>query len=202
MVVGLTGGIGTGKSTALRIFSKMGADVMSADEVAREIVKKGESAYNEIIDVFGETILDENKEVDRKALAKIVFSDVSARKKLEDITHPKIMKKMMDFAESYRKNKKNSSRIAILEIPLLYECKFDVQVEKVIVVSSEQETSIGRLTKERGLSDEDVKARINSQMPIEQKEDMADFVIKNNGSLEKLESEVSIVWGKLLEMVG
>jgi dephospho-CoA kinase len=196
-VIGITGGIATGKSSVLAMLAELGAEVLSADEVAREVLAKGSEAYLEAIERFGESILKSNGEIDRAALGAIIFSDAQARSDLNDITHPPIIVRIRERIERFRANPPAAGSVLAVEIPLLVECGLEETVDAVLVVAAEHETQVSRLTRRRGVSVTEANRRIAAQMPIERKIECADWVIYNDGSLESLESSVRAVWGEI-----
>ena len=196
-VLGITGGIGTGKSTVLKIFAELGAETLSADDIAREVLAKGSPAYYDALDYFGNNIITDDGEIDRRALAEIIFKDSNARKALDNITHPRIISQTQSRIDCFRSNPPEPNAVLAVEIPLLIECGLEDMVDEVLVVAAEQETQLNRLTNRSGLSDEEAIRRIESQMPIEQKISKADRVIWNDGSLQSLESSVKLVWNEI-----
>jgi dephospho-CoA kinase len=194
LVLGVTGGIGTGKSTVLSILAKLGAATMSADEIAREVLAKDTSGYHETIQHFGRSILAENGEIDRAALGAIVFADSDARAALNSITHPRIIELMYDRIADYRRAHLSPSDLLAVEIPLLIECGLEGLVDQVLLVAAEQETRVGRLTSSKGIARGEAESRIASQLPIREKLSHAHWVIWNDGSLHDLEEQVASIW--------
>lgn len=197
LVVGVTGGIGTGKSTVLGMLAKLGAVTLSADDVAREVLSKGSAAYGEAVVTFGEGILAPDGQVDRAALAKIIFDDSAARQTLNDITHPPIIAEIERRIESFRKGPPTVGAVLAVEIPLLVECGMEGAVDQVLLVAAEQETQLGRLIDRSKITDEEAFRRIEAQMPIECKLSRADRVIWNDGTLESLEESVRRYWDQI-----
>lgn len=197
IVLGITGGIGTGKSTVLKIFADLGAETLSADEIAREVLAKDTPAYYDTVERFGRSILTADGEIDRRVLGEIVFNDVSARKELEDITHPRIIAQTQERINQFRSNPPASDAVLAVEIPLLIECGLENIVDEVLVVAAEQETQLNRLISRSGLTAEEALRRINAQMPIDEKIKRADRVIWNDGSLECLESSVRSIFKEI-----
>lgn len=197
VVLGVTGGIGTGKSTVLEMLSRFGAGIVSADLIAHEIIRPGMPAFAEIVERFGESIIGEDGEIDRRALGEIVFSDSRARKDLENITHPRIMQRVEEIIERFRANPQPQSVLAV-EIPLLYECGLEKTVDKVLLVAAEQQTQVNRLTSRSVMSKEQAIRRIQAQMPISEKLKRADYVIWNDGDLKSLELKLRSIWAEIL----
>ncbi len=198
VVIGITGGIATGKSTVLDIFRKLGAQTLSADTIAHEILTKGSPAYCEVIERFGKDVLDLNGEIDRARLAKTIFENGVARKTLEEITHPRIISQMKRHIDDFRASHLSPHDVLAVEIPLLYEAGLESIVDKVVVVAAEQETQLNRLTTRSGISKDEALRRIESQMPIERKIKSADWVIWNEGNLHSLEESVKHIWDEIL----
>jgi dephospho-CoA kinase len=180
LVIGLTGGIASGKSTVSNLFKEMNITVVDADVEARLAVMKGEIAYFKIITEFGEEILLANGEIDRQKLGSIIFHQAEKRKILNEITHPEVRKRMRDQVEMA---KKNSEEVVVLDIPLLFESKLTYMVDKTLLVYVNDDIQLKRLIERNNLSVEDAEARIRSQMPLSDKIKLADAVIDNNGSI-------------------
>lgn len=180
MLIGLTGAVCSGKSLVSGELARLGCRVVDADAVAREICARGEYAYNEIIAAFGDGILKDDKSIDRKALGKIVFSDPVKLKTLGDITHPMIRRRIRERIEEIRGADKNA--IIVLDAALLIENKLHKEVQKVIVVWADEKTIIARLARRNNLSEKEAILRIRSQMPLNEKKRLADYLIDNNGS--------------------
>jgi dephospho-CoA kinase len=189
-VLGLTGGIGSGKSLVAQIFRDLGAEVIDADQLAREVVEPGQPALQEIAATFGRQVLLPDGRLDRGALAGIIFSDPTARAKLNAITHPPIRERM----EALVAARKSRPGLLILDIPLLYENGRVDAVEKVIVVWVDADTQEGRLRRRDGLALTDARQRIHAQMPLDAKRDRADHVIDNSGSLEETRRQVEAIY--------
>lgn len=197
IVLGITGGIGTGKSTVLQMLHNLGALTVSADEISHEIMQKDTPAYNDTVQRFSREILRQDMEIDRAALAHIVFNDAQARKDLEEITHPRIIDRINQHIQSFRNNPPFPDSVLAVEIPLLIECGLEGIVDKVLLVGAEQETQICRLTNRRGVSREEAISRIQAQMPLEYKIKCADWVIWNDGDLSSLEQSVKHFWEEI-----
>ncbi len=193
-VLGLTGGIGTGKSTVATLLREFGAKIVDADQIAREIVRPGQSAWQGIVDTFGPHILKADKSIDRKKLRKIVFKDKGARRKLESITHPKIR---VTAQERIEKLAAEGAEIVVYEAPLLYENKVHLWIRPVILVACDSATQKKRLHDRDGLSANQIEQHLKAQMPLEAKRKLADFVIENVGNLEDLRRQVKEVWEKI-----
>ena len=190
--LGLTGGFCTGKTTVLNMFSSLGAKTLNADAITYRLYKKGTRIYKQLVKEFGNQILNSNKEIDRRKLSKIVFSSQRKLKKLEEIVHPQIIKIIKDFLK--RDNKKE---IKIVEVPLLFEKKLEGLFDYIICVSSYKKNSIERAKKRLEVPIQEIKKRIDLQIPLREKEKKADFVIKNNKDLESLKKEVEKLWRRI-----
>ena len=181
LLVGLTGGVATGKSTVATIFKQCGAVVIDADELARDVVKPGKAAWREIVNVFGTIVLNPDRTLNRRALGAIVFNNRSKLRRLERILHPRVEREQARLTRQAAR--KNPDAIAIYDVPLLFEAGVDKRVDKIIVVTADRETQIARLKKRNGLSRAEAIRRISSQMPLAKKIQRADHVL--NGTLSR-----------------
>ncbi|ORX96929.1 dephospho-CoA kinase [Basidiobolus meristosporus CBS 931.73] len=193
-VVGLTGGISTGKSTVSRMLSEAGYPIIDADLIAREILYPGKPAYNKIVKTFSTEILQANGEIDRAKLGALVFSDESARKKLNSCTHPYVKRRMVELVLYYYVT---GHSLVFLDVPLLYEAKLDKFVSCVVVVYCSTEAQLQRLIKRDGSTAEAAQDRINAQMSIEEKKGLADIVIHNTGTIQETQEQVKALLHKL-----
>jgi dephospho-CoA kinase len=198
VVIGVTGGIAAGKSTVARMFAGLGADSVDADAIARETLSAGSEAEAEVNAAFGPAIIDADGNIDRGKLADIVFSDDSAREKLNSITHPRIIRALEDRIKAFRASA-GPREVLIAEIPLLVEANLVGMVDKVIVVVAEQRAQQSRLQMRSALSEEQVERRIRSQMPACQKAEHADWLIDTNGALQDTACQVKRIWDQLQE---
>jgi dephospho-CoA kinase len=189
-VLGLTGGIGSGKTMVGEMFAQLGAEIIDADQLAREVVEPGQPALHEIVERFGPDILDAGGRLDRGKLGRIVFADAAARMALNALTHPRIRERM-EAAVSARKDRQG---VLILDIPLLFENARTALVEKVIVVWVDPETQLHRLLERGGLTAEEARMRIAAQMPLDQKRGLADHVIDNGGSPAETRRQVEAIY--------
>jgi dephospho-CoA kinase len=180
LVIGLTGGIASGKSTVSRMLLELNIPVIDADVEARNVVEIGEKAYQQIINTFGHEILLDNGEINRTKLGGIVFHDEEKRMQLNSIVHPAVRERMNSLKEQLIMEGKQA---IILDIPLLFESKLTHMVEKTILVYVKRETQLQRLIERNQLTEDEANARINSQMPLDDKLTLADKVIDNNGTL-------------------
>lgn len=177
LTIGLTGGIASGKSTVTKMIRELGIPVIDADQIARDVVKMGEEAYNQIIQAFGQEILQEDGEIDRAKLGAIVFHNEQERKKLNAIVHPAVRRRMLAEKEAYVQK---GAKTVVLDIPLLFESELTHLVDKTIVVYVDDDVQLERLMKRNGFSKEEALARIQAQMPLREKVKKADAVIDNN----------------------
>jgi dephospho-CoA kinase len=194
-IVGLTGGIGTGKSTIAAMFKKRGAYIIDYDELARVVVEPDKPAWKDIVEFFGASILKPDRAIDRAKVGEIVFADKRKRKILESFIYPRLgeeyARRIQDIEE------KDPEAIIIADVPLLIETSMQGMFEKVIVVYAPREQQLQRLIDRDGFARESALKRLDAQMPIEEKVKCADFVIHNTGSPEEAEAEVDEVWKTL-----
>jgi len=193
-IVGLTGGIATGKSTVASMLRELGAEIVDADELAREVVKPQQEAWKEIVEAFGAGILRKDKTIDREKLRKIVFADTTARKRLESITHPRI-RALAD--ERIQRLTAEGADAIVYDAPLLFENQIHLWIRPVILVAADPQTQKQRLRERDRLSEREIQQRLEAQMPMEKKRKLADLVIENNGDLEELKRQVQSVWEKI-----
>jgi dephospho-CoA kinase len=193
LVVALTGGIGSGKSTVGALLAQRGAVVIEADALAREVVEPGKPAYTAVTERFGGGVLTADGTIDRAALAAVVFADEAARKDLEAITHPAIGAAMLERLAAQA----DSERVVVLDIPLL-SAKNRMGAKAVIVVDCPEEVAVSRLVAHRGFDAEDAWRRVAAQLSREERRALADWVIDNSNGRELLASEVERAWQWLL----
>ncbi len=183
-VVGLTGGIGTGKSAALRTFEGLGASTVSLDQIAKEQAKPGRDAYKRIVKDFGTCILKNDGTIDRALLGRVVFSDKRARAGLERATHPLILKEMKQLVGRMR-------GLVVVDVPLLFEKKLQKNFDATIVIACAPQKQLKRIIKRDGLEPKEARLRIKAQMPLSKKLSMADVTIHNDKDLPALEKKIN-----------
>ena len=194
-IIGLTGGIGSGKSTVARRFAELGASVYSADAIARLALEPGTSCYQKAIAAFGDSILSPDGRIDRKALAKIVFSDEQKRKLLNEIIHPYVIEQLFSRAEAELSN--TSGALVIFDIPLLFESGLDARMDRTVTVACEEAERVRRIVRRDRVTPEHALLRIRAQLPEEEKRRRADYVLENNGSLNDLLRQVDALYETL-----
>jgi dephospho-CoA kinase len=194
-IIGLTGGIATGKSTVSAILSEAGAIIIDADRIARSVVKKDLPAYREIVDYFGTDILMPNGEIDRNVLGDIIFNDPAKKEHLNSIVHPRVQKEVNRQLKQIERTQPKS--VVILDIPLLIEAGMHDNINDVIVVYAPEHIQIKRLVQRDHLSEADALARVRSQMPIEEKKKKATFVIDNSGPIENTRKQTLDLFKRL-----
>ncbi|MED3571329.1 dephospho-CoA kinase [Cytobacillus praedii] len=193
IVVGLTGGIASGKSTVSSILIEKGITVIDADIEARLAVENGEEAYYEIVRQFGDEVLLTDGSIDRGKLGSIIFHNQEKRLMLNNIVHPAVRKRMIEKKEMAIDNGK---RLIIMDIPLLFESKLTFLVDKTLLVYVDETVQLDRLMERNQLSKEDAIARIRSQMPLKEKIHLADAVINNNGTIEETKKQLGDILKK------
>jgi len=191
LVVALTGGIGSGKSTVGQIFAQLGATVIDSDQLARDVIERGSIGFNEVVAKFGDEIL-KNGDIDRQILASLIFKNPAKRSELEQITHPLIRKAFAKVVSSALPDS-----IVINQIPLLVESNHDYRFDHIITVSASESIRIERLIK-RGLTNEQIKQRMQAQATDQMREDIADSVVVNEKSEQEITDQVEKIWEQLL----
>ncbi|WP_432363979.1 dephospho-CoA kinase [Sporosarcina sp. UB5] len=187
MIIGLTGSIATGKSTVSRMLRQKGYPIVDADEIARLVVKPGSPVLNRIAEEFGSDVLLPDGSLNREKLGSLIFNDEEKRKTLNGIVHPAVRMEMIRQKEDWLAKGANT---VVMDIPLLFESKLQSYVDKIIVVSAAPAVQRSRLIARNGYSPDEADARINSQLPIIEKEKGADAVINNNGTIDETEKQL------------
>lgn len=191
MYIGLTGGIGSGKSTAARMFADLGAVVIDADAIAKEVLEPGQLGYESVINGFGDDILDSSGNIDRAVLANKVFGDGDKLKDLEEIVHPAVASRVLEIRESLPEGV-----TVIYDTPLLIEKHLQHQFDQIVVVLAPEALRTQRLL-DRGLLQNDIAARMLNQATDEQRRASANFCIENMGTLPELRAQVANVWNEI-----
>lgn len=198
LLLGVTGSIGTGKSTVAKMLEELGAPIIDFDVLSRIVVEPGKPAYKDIVSFFGEQVLNEDKTLNREKLREIVFKDMEKRKKLESFTHPRIGEEFIMRVEEFSKDKKNI--IIQVVIPLLIEAHMQAVFDHLLMVYAPEEVQLKRLM-ERDNINEDLAMRIiRSQMPVEEKKGYCDLIIDNSGTLEETQRQVEDLWQTLTDI--
>jgi len=188
ILVGLTGGVATGKSTVAKMFKQCGAVVIDADELAHEVVKPGKPAWREIVNIFGKTVLNADRTINRRELGAVVFRNHTKRRRLERIIHPRVAREQQRLTRQAAR--KNPKAVVIYDVPLLFEAGIDKRVDRTIVVTANRETQIARLKTRNSLSRTEAIQRIRSQMPLSKKIRLANIEI--DGTLPARQAMQSI----------
>jgi dephospho-CoA kinase len=194
-LVGLTGNIGSGKSTVAQLLSERGATIIDADVLARRAVEAGTEAYRAIVERWGTSILGADAMLDRGALRRIVFSEASELEQLNAIVHPEVERMRAGLVERARQR---GDQLVVCDIPLLFERRMTERFERIVLVDAPRPVRLERLVRERGLRETEAMDMIVAQMPAELKRARADFVIDNDSSLTALDQRVADVWSALL----
>lgn len=192
ITIGLTGGIGSGKSTAAKILAELGAPAIDADKVGHEIYQPGTPAYRELIDAFGEGILASDRTIDRRKLGPIVFADPAALKRLNAIVHPKMFARMGEMVAAMRRG--GETRPIVIEAAILIEANWQPLFDEVWLVTASRDRVIERVERDRGLKPEQTEARIRAQLSDDERRKYATSVIRNDGTLEELRAAVTRLW--------
>jgi len=196
LVVGLTGNIGSGKSTVAHMLSERGATIIDSDVLARRAVEMGTAAYDKIVARWGSAVLAPDNHLDRGALRRIVFSDPQELERLNEMVHPAVEAFRVRLVEDARRR---GDRVVICDVPLLFERHMTSTFHPIILVDAPRPLRLERLVQERGLRETEAMDMIAAQMPAELKRAGADYVIENNGTLTQLERRVDDVWASLVD---
>jgi dephospho-CoA kinase len=189
-VIGLTGGIGCGKSLAAQYFAELGAIVIDADQLARAAIERGSEGFDEVLTIFGDSILS-NGDIDRRALGEIVFRNPAQKKRLEEIVHPFVRRQFEEAVSSL-----TGDQVLVYEIPLLVETGAQERFDVVITVESSLDNRMARL-RQRGMHVSEIEGRIAAQASREQRIEAADFLIENDGDEDELLRQVENIWDSL-----
>jgi dephospho-CoA kinase len=195
ILVGLTGGVATGKTTVAKMFKRHGAVVVDADVLARQVVEPDKPAWREIVRTFGPHILNADRTLNRHALGQLVFGNRAKLRRLEHIIHPRVARLQAKLTRAAAK--KNPKAVAIYDVPLLFEAGVDKRMDKIIVVTADETTQIRRLRNRSYLSRAQALCRINSQMPIGKKIKLADYLIDGTLPLSQVRKQVGQLYREL-----
>lgn len=200
LVIGLTGGIGSGKSTALRVFKRLGAHVIDADRLARKVVAPGKQANREIRQRFGSSVFHKNGCLDRKKLARKVFNDKKALRSLNAIIHPRVKEMEEELISAIGKKHKNA--IVVVDAPMMIEAGFHRAKELLVVMDCSEENQIKRVLKSGKFTLSQAMSRIKAQMPTAKKKKFADYLIENNGTIHDCRKNAETVFRTILSEKG
>jgi dephospho-CoA kinase len=189
LMIGLTGGIGAGKSSVAARLAELGAMVIDSDRLAREVVAAGTAGLTEVVEAFGPEVLTEAGELDRAAVARLVFADAERRRRLEQIIHPRVGARVVEIVAAAPRDS-----IVVNDVPLLVEAGMAKAYHLVIVVLASEQTRIARLRRDRGMPEAEARARLSAQASDAQRREVADIVIDNNGTLADLHAAVDAAW--------
>jgi dephospho-CoA kinase len=198
LVIGVTGGIATGKSTVTGILVELGATLFDCDKISRKILEPGKPAWEDIVSLFGKDILLEDETINRKKLGNIVFNDSNKRRQLEEIQHIRILAEIARLVEEHVSH--NPNAIILVDVPLLIEVNWQAAFRKVLIVYITADEQINRLMERDNIDQETAMKIIRSQMGIEEKRDYGDFIIDNTGSLEETRKEVTEFWKTIVSL--
>jgi dephospho-CoA kinase len=190
MIIGLTGSIATGKSTVANMLKDYGLPIVDADEVARQVVEPGSETLAKIAEAFGVEVIKEDGTMDREKVGAIIFHQPEKRQVLNSIIHPAIRSEMLRQRDEYVAN---GAANVVMDIPLLFESKLQHFVEKILVVSVQEETQLARLMERNGFSEEEARVRISTQLPISVKVAGADAVVYNDGTIESSKEQLDVI---------
>ena len=195
LVIGVTGGVGTGKSTVAAMFKRLGAVVLDADAIAHQVMEPKRVAWRQIVGAFGEEMLNEDQTVNRKRLAARVFHDEPARKRLEQIIHPPVLRAITRELGRLRRARWHPA--VVLDVPLLVEVGAHRLVDALVVVTAPPQLQRQRLRRQHGWSEEEINARIAAQWELSSKADLADYVVDNSDGVDATRTQVKHIWNQL-----
>lgn len=199
LIVGLTGGIATGKSTVATFFKDANIPVIETDPIAKSVMVKGSDVYNAVLETFGEQVLLSNQEINRKALGQLIFADETAREKLNAIVHPAVKSIMLKEIE---KCELEGKKLIVVDVPLLFEAGFDAHVDVSLVVCTEEDVQLKRLMDRDGIEKGYALKKIKAQMPLALKKEKADYVLDNSASILSTKKAFSDILEALKERAG
>ncbi len=192
-ILGITGGIGSGKSLVAKMFEELGATVVDADKIAREILEPNGRAFNNVVDFFGKVILKEDHSIDRKLLASMVFADSEKLNRLNQLTHPAV------FEEMKEQIAKAETDLVCLDVPLLFTCDFPIPCHKTLAVIASDDIRINRVMNRDGCAKEDAEARMKKQLSNEEFQEKADVCLWNNGTIDDIKEKVLEIYYDIME---
>ena len=198
LLVGLSGGIGAGKSTVARLLERRGAVVIDADQLAKDAIAKGTPGFDDVVDAFGPEVVGPDGDLDRAALAARIFADPSEKATLEGIVHPEVASRFGQRVQEFRE----TDRVVLYVSPLLVELGLAPAFDVVVVVTASPHLRISRVASDRGLSPDEVRSRMAAQATDEQRMEVADVLIDNDGSLAELEPQIERLWADLVARAG
>ena len=198
LLAGLTGGMGSGKSTVGKLFQSLGAYVLDADEICRSLVEFGRPAWQEIVDLLGNGIIRSDQTLDRQKIADIVFNASEKKIELESILHPRVIEEEQAIYRDILKD--DPGALVIIDAALLIESENYRKVDKVIVITCNEETQLHRIMAKNRFSREDAERRLQQQMPLEEKIKFADYVLHNDSGLSELEEKVEVLFHQLKQL--
>lgn len=201
LIVGLTGGIVGGKSTVASMFKDLGVKIVDADKLGHSVILPYRPAWKKIIRLFGKDFLRKDLTIDREKLGKIVFTNQTLLKKLNEITHPEIIKLIKKEINLAKNKTCSQEKVLIIDAALIYEAKIDRLMDKIIVVYIDEDEQVKRLIRRNNLSKEEALHRIKSQMSTKEKVKMADYIIDNSSSLDKTKKQVEKIWKNLVSRI-
>ncbi len=196
IVIGLTGGIGSGKSTVTGFLADLGAEVMDADKIGHELLQPDTETAKAVIVAFGQDIVKPDGEIDRAELGKKVFGDPEALKRLNAIVHPSLLQRLVDRVEEQRGT---GTKVVVVEAAIMIEAGWQSLADETWVTLAPEDTVVGRVMAAKGLTEDQVRARIRSQMPVEEKAKLATVIVDTQGSLEEVRGRVEELWQSLQE---
>ncbi len=197
-VIGVTGGIGTGKSTVAAMFKQLGATVIDADAIAHRVMEPKRLAWRAIVNTFGQEVLNDDETINRARLAATVFHDPARRKQLEEIVHPRILREIRQQIGRLRKQRK--VHLVVLDVPLLVEAGMEEEVDALVVVTAPPEVQRQRLNTKHSWSEEEIDARIAAQWKLSAKVALADFVVNNADGVDATRTQVKQIWNQVLRL--
>lgn len=198
VIIGITGSIGTGKSTVARIFAGLGATIIDADKIAHNVIMPNGPVYKKVISLFGKSILTKDKRINRKKLGRIVFKDKKKLRLLNSLIHPEVIKRI----RSMIKKKSARKRFYVIDVPLLIESGMHKNVDRLIVVTASRKAQVSRCRQKFGMSTDEITKRMRSQIPLSRKKRLAHFIIDNNGSIASAKKQARIIWEEIKHGAG